>query len=98
VAAPWERPFEAGHIKSMELLVLDSLGWRAIALTPPSFLDPFLGALLGQGLLAPRAPLLQRLRAWALSLVARMLPGARRAGCCCFACYADCRSTCACHF
>ena len=85
VAAPWEQPFEAGHIKSMELLVLDSLNWRAIALTPPSFLDPFLGALLSSGALSARAPMLHRVRAWALSLGARLLPGALHGGGCCCA-------------
>lgn len=43
VAAPWE-PFEAGHIKRMELVVLARLSWRIFALTPASFLDPLLAA------------------------------------------------------
>ena len=74
VAAPWEQPFEAGHIKSMELVVLASLNWRVNALTPASFLDPFLGALLAAGVVPVRAGL-QRLRCWTLALVTRTLPG-----------------------
>ena len=73
-AAPWEQPFEAGHIKSMELVVLASLDWRVAALTPASFLDPFLAALLAAGALHGSAAL-QRLRCWTLALVTRTLPG-----------------------
>ena len=75
VAAPWERPFEAGHIKSMELVVLASLDWRIVALTPASFLDRFLAALAAAGHLRGGPGLLQRLRCRTSSLVARTLPG-----------------------
>ena len=71
VAAPWE-PFEAGHIKRMELVVLARLNWRILALTPASFLDPLLAAAAA----ASGGADLHRVRGQALSLVCRALPGA----------------------
>lgn len=76
VAIPWEQPFEARHIKSMELVVLATLEWRVAAVTAASFLDRLLlGAFDAATLDDPSA--LHAARAKSMGLLARTLPGAR---------------------
>jgi hypothetical protein len=76
VAIPWERPFEARHIKSMELVVLATLEWRVAAVTAASFLDRLLlGAFEAATLDDPSA--LHAARSKSMGLLARTLPGAR---------------------
>ena len=77
VAIPWEEPFEARHIKSMELVVLATLEWRVAAVTAASFLDRLLlGAFDAATLDDPSA--LHAARAKSMGLLARTLPGAQK--------------------